>query len=86
MGPFGCLGGIWEIIFSLSTGAGSSRWMAGGAVEFAQLPFDVDLAGVQVAAFQADGLAPAQAGVGDRDEHGEVAGAAGQQGGAFGEQ
>src|SRR5215471_4917580 len=43
-----------------------------GAAELSELPLDVDLAGVRVPGFQADRLAPAQAGVGDRDDHGEV--------------
>jgi hypothetical protein len=37
-------------------------------------------------ALEADGLAPAQAGVPDREDHGEVLIAAGQQRGALGEQ
>jgi hypothetical protein len=49
------------------------------APKLAELPLDVDLARVGVLGFQADRLAPAQAGVGDRDDHGEVVGAAGQQ-------
>ena len=55
------------------------------AVEFAELPLDVDLAGVEVVAFQADRLAPAQAGVADGEDHGEVLVPAGQQGGPFGQ-
>ena len=47
--------------------------------KLAKLPLDVDLARVRVLSFQADHLAPAQAGVGDRDDHDEVVGAAGQQ-------
>jgi hypothetical protein len=42
------------------------------AAQLAELPFDVDLVGVEVVALQADDLAPAQAGVGDGDEHGEL--------------
>ncbi len=42
------------------------------AVEFAELPLDVDLAGVEAAAFEADRLALAQAGVRDGEDHGEV--------------
>ena len=48
-----------------------------GAAKLPELPLDVDLAGVRVPGFQADRLAPAQAGVGDRDDHGEVVVAAG---------
>ena len=55
------------------------------AVEFAELPLDVDLAGVEVAAFEADRLAPAQAGVADGDDHGEVLVPAGHQGGPLGQ-
>jgi hypothetical protein len=43
----------------------------------------VDLAGVEVAAFQADRLAPAQAGVPDGEDHGEVLVAASEQRGPF---
>jgi hypothetical protein len=46
----------------------------------------VDLAGVEVVTLQADDLAPAQAGVGDGDEHRELLAAAGQEGGPFGEE
>jgi len=53
------------------------------AVEFTKLPFDVDLAGVEVAAFEADGLAPAQSGVADGEDHGEILVPAGHQGGPF---
>jgi hypothetical protein len=56
------------------------------AVDLVELPFNVDLAGEDVAALQADRLTPAQAGVADRDDQGEVVVAAGQQSGAFGEQ
>src|SRR5262249_14437562 len=51
--------------------------------QLAKLPLDVDLGGVRVPGFQADRLAPAQPGVGDRDDHGEVVVAAGQQRGSF---
>ena len=55
------------------------------AIEFAELPFDVDLAGPEVAAFEADRLAPAQARVADGEDHGEVLVPAGHQGGPFGQ-
>jgi hypothetical protein len=55
------------------------------AVELAELPFDVDLARVEAAAFEADGLAPAQAGVPDGEDHGEVLVPARHQGGSFGQ-
>lgn len=56
------------------------------AVDLVELPFDVDLAGAGVVALQADRLAPAQAGVADRDDQIEVVVAAGQQRGPLGEQ
>jgi hypothetical protein len=57
-----------------------------GAPKLTKLPLDVDLAGVRMLAFEADHLAPAHPGVGDRDDHGEVVVAAGQQRGPFGDQ
>ena len=56
------------------------------AVEFAELPFDVDLGRVSVGVFQADRLAPPQAGVADGEDHGEVLVPARQQCGALGEE
>jgi hypothetical protein len=56
------------------------------APELAKLPLDVDLARVCVLAFQADRLAPAQPGIGDRDDHGEVLVLAGQQRGPLGDE
>ena len=56
------------------------------AVDLAELPFDMNLALAEVVTFEADGLPPAQAGVADRDDQGEVVVPAGQQRGAFGEQ
>src|SRR5439155_17644281 len=50
-----------------------------GAAKLPELPLDVDLAGVRVPGFQADRLAPAQPGVGGRDDQGEVVCAAGYQ-------
>jgi hypothetical protein len=55
------------------------------AIDLVELPFDMDFAFVHIAALKADGLAPAQACVADRDDQGEVVVAAGQQGGPFGE-
>jgi hypothetical protein len=43
-----------------------------GAAKLPKLPLNMDLAGVRVSGFQADRLAPAHAGVADRDDHGEV--------------
>src|SRR6266702_4710759 len=56
------------------------------AVEFAELPFDVDLAREGEVALQADRLAPPEAGVADCDDHGEVLAPAREQRGPFGEQ
>ena len=56
------------------------------AADLAELPLDVDLIVVDVIAFEADRLAPAQAGVSDRDHHGEVLVPAGQQRGPLGDQ
>ena len=56
------------------------------APDLAELPLDVDLVVVDVVALQADRLAPAQAGVGDGDDHGEVLSPAGQERGALGDQ
>jgi hypothetical protein len=56
------------------------------APDLTQLPLDVDLVLVDMPAFQADRLAPPQAGIGDRDDHGEVLVTAGQQGSALGGQ
>jgi hypothetical protein len=56
------------------------------AIDLVELPFDVDFTLVHVAALKADGLAPAQARVTDRDDQGEVGVAAGQQGSPFGKQ
>jgi len=56
------------------------------APDLTELPLDADLCGVGVLAFQAGHLAPAQPGVGDRDDHGEVVGTAGQQHGPFGDE
>ena len=56
------------------------------APDLAELPLDVDLVVVNVVAFEADRLAPAQAGVGDGDDHGEVLVPAGQQRGPLGDQ
>ena len=53
------------------------------AVEFAELPLDVDLARVEVVAFEADRLASAQTGVADGEDHGEVLVPASHQGGPF---
>ena len=55
-----------------------------GASDFTELPLDVDLTGVEVLAFEADRFAPPHAGVGDREDHGEVVVAAGQQRGPLG--
>jgi hypothetical protein len=55
------------------------------AADLADLPFDPDLAGAQVAVLQADDLAPPQAGVGEREDQREVVVTAGQQRGPFGE-
>jgi hypothetical protein len=55
------------------------------AVEFAELPLDANLAGVEVVTFEADGLAPAQSGVPDGEDHGEVLVPTGHQGGPFGQ-
>jgi len=57
-----------------------------GAADLAELPLDVDLVLMDLVAFQADRLAPAHSGVGDRDDHGEVLVLAGQQGGSLGDQ
>jgi hypothetical protein len=56
------------------------------AVELAQLPLDVDLAREGEVALEADRLAPPHSGVADRDEHGEVFVAAGEQRCPLGEQ
>jgi hypothetical protein len=53
------------------------------AVKFAELPFDVDRARVEMITFEADRLAPAQSGVADGDDHGEVLVPARHQGGPF---
>jgi hypothetical protein len=54
------------------------------APDLTELPLDVDLTGVDVTALQADRLAPPHAGVGDREDHGEIIVAAGQQRGPLG--
>jgi hypothetical protein len=56
------------------------------APELAKPPLDVGGVLVSVLAFQADRFAPAQPSAGDRDDHGEVIGAAGQQRGLLGDE
>ncbi|HET9895172.1 MAG TPA: hypothetical protein VFQ44_09575 [Streptosporangiaceae bacterium] len=57
-----------------------------GPVDFAELPFDMDLAAVQVRAFQADALSPSQPGVAEGHDQREVVVAARKQGRALGDQ
>src|SRR5215470_18632312 len=68
-----------EAGFPMGTAVGVilGRQPVEGAPDLAELPLDVDLTGVEVTALQADRFAPPQAGVGDREDHGELVVAAG---------
>ena len=82
----GQVDGQLRLPFRAAVGVVLGREPVEPAVEFAELPFDMDLARVQVFAFQPDRLAPAHPGVGDGKDHGEVVVPAGQQRGPLSEQ